>query len=173
MEFTPKQIAEECGVSVRAVTKKAEQNGTKKNGGRWIFTETERKALVSHFKRNETELQEQKQNQTEQKTELPDDKTEQVPDETERNGTARFSLELIQEQMREQQKTIAALNERLAAQDDHIKSLLEINKQLTETNKALSAANAVNVAADKGELLIGKPIEEEPKKKGFFARLFG
>lgn len=166
MEFTPKQIAEECGVSVRAVTKKAEQNGTKKNGGRWIFTETEREALVSHFKRNETELQEQKQKQTEQKTELPNDKTEQ-------NGTVRFSLELIQEQMREQQKTIAALNERLAAQDEHIKSLLEINKQLTETNKALSAANAVNVAADKGELLIGRPIEEEPKKKGFFARLFG
>lgn len=63
---------------------------------------------------------------------------------------------------------IAAYQEQVTALTNQVSSLLE-------TNKALSAANAVQIAADKKEKLLAEPKEEpqEPKKKGFWARLFG
>lgn len=76
------------------------------------------------------------------------------------------------------QSIVNSLQEQLTTKDKQIESLERIveNQQkqisnLVETNKQLTAANTIQVAADKQEFLLTDVIQE-PKKKGWLARLF-
>ena len=86
----------------------------------------------------------------------------------------------------ENQRYMSLLEDQLKAKDEQIKRLQETIEgqqrtieKLTDANKALSGSI---VAKDAQQLLEAKPIQEqqgqqeqpqEPKKKGFWARLFG
>lgn len=167
--ITVREIADELGKTPQGVNKYLRTSGLQKkvvkDGNRNLLPDDVAETVRNHF---------QKPTETETKTETPvseQDKHESAPD-----NTPDIVIETLTEQLKVLQHQLEVCEGQLEIKDKQITALTEALANANETNKALSAANAVQIAADKKEILLAPPSDEEPpkeKKKGFWSRLFG
>ena len=156
-----KDLAKLCGVSEQAIRQFYSRNSFTKANGKWQPTEQEIESLLSYYHVDVSQAA----------------KADESPSESDSDVISILGEQLsaLQEQLRIKDKQIEDLQSTVNKQADTINGLIE-------TNKALAASNAVQIAADKKELLIAPQeseqeqsvTSEQPKdKKGFWARLFG
>lgn len=108
----------------------------------------------------------------EQSQEPEQDQEEPLPQHPNNSDIEKMLIESFERQLAAKDKQIEELNKQINAIQQQLDKAQEQIGGLLETNKALSAAQAVTTAADKKEILLAEKAEE-PKRKGFFARLFG
>lgn len=108
----------------------------------------------------------------EQSQEPEQDQEEPLPQHPNNSDIEKMLIESFERQLAAKDKQIEELNELIKVAQKQLDKAQEQIGGLLETNKALSAAQAVTTAADKKEILLAEKAEE-PKRKGFFARLFG
>lgn len=171
--MTVKELSEELEITPQGINKYLRKSGLQeqaiKDGNRFLLPDELADTVRNHFRaKSETKLETETVLETE--NENKNDTFDQF--ENEKNVSSSdaaiqalvVQLTLLQQQIEIKDKQITALTDALATAN--------------ETNKALSAATAVQIAADKKEVLLAAPQEgeEKPKeevKKGFWSRLFG
>ena len=164
--YTPKELAEKCGVTKRAIYKAADRLGIEKCGGRWVFSDDDARDLLDYYRTKEQKEQKEPEKEPlepekEPITDLEPKKELNEPGFANKgnkeNGTEAALLE-----------TIAILKEQIEELKRDKEDLMRDKEHLREENKALLLLNA----ADEKEVLLAEPKPQE-EKKGFFARLFG
>ena len=108
----------------------------------------------------------------EQSQEPEQDQEDPLPQPLNNSDIEKMLIESFERQLAAKDKQIEELNRQIKVTQQQIDKAQEQISSLLETKKALSAAQAVTTAADKKEILLAEKAEE-PKRKGFFARLFG
>lgn len=188
--YTPKEIAKTCGVSTRAIYKTADRLGIFKSGGRWVFSADDAEKLFAHYgvsrKTNQTEPETEPlepENEPLAENEPENELTEQN-EPTKRNFANQTEPENEQNELETEQtepseaisalvETIALLQEQLKIKDKQIEDLTRDKEHYRKESERLLANVSVLNVADKKEVLLAEPKPQEPKKKGFWARLFG
>lgn len=189
-QYTPKEIAKICGVSTRAIYKTADRLGIFKRGGRWVFSSDDAEKLFAHYsvsrKTNQTEPETEPlepENEPFAETEPENEPLEQT-EPNKRNFTNQTELENEQKEPETEPieqseaisalvETIALLQEQLKIKDKQIEDLTKDKEHYRKESERLLANVSVLNVADKKEVLLAEPKPQEPKKKGFWARLFG
>lgn len=193
-QYTPKEIAKICGVSTRAIYKTADRLGIFKRGGRWVFSSDDAEKLFAHYSVS------RKTNQTEPETEPlepeneplaenePENELTEQNEPTKRNFANQTELENEQNELETEQtepseaisalvETIALLQEQLKIKDKQIEDLTRDKEHYRkESERLLANVSLLNVADKKEALLIEQTSQDgqqNVKKKGFWARLFG
>lgn len=180
--YTPKELAEKCGVTKRAIYKAADRLGIEKCGGRWVFSDDDARKLLDYYR-----TQEQREQKEPEKEPLEPEKEPITDLEPEKElSEPGFANQGNKENQKEEQRepkgtigteaalleTIAILKEQLAVKDRQIEDLMRDKEHLREENKALLGNVSLMNAADKKEVLLAEPKPQE-EKKSFLARLLG
>lgn len=147
--YTIRQIADAIGYTKPSVSNAIKELGITpaKNGNTNILTQEQAEMIAAHF------------GKTLQETAANDEATN-----SDSEKVLKQYIELLEQQ--------------LAAKDELLLKQQETINQLVDSNKALSAS----IAANEAKALLMQPIQEqeqqeeaaqEPKKKGFWARILG
>ena len=168
--FSTSEVAARIGYTRQSVNNAIKELGLEvmKTRKGYRLTAQQANAIAKYFGKEasfEDKAEEQGQEQ-EQGQEEP------LPQPLNNNDIEKMLIESFERQLAAKDKQIEELNKQINAIQKQIDKAQEQIGGLLETNKALSAAQAVTTAADKKEILLAEKAEE-PKKKGFFARLFG
>lgn len=187
MNYKVKDLADKCGVSVTSIhnfIKRPEyKERVKVVKGATLIPEDIAKAALDYFGIDE-EIFTQEPEKTETKEEpQPTEQEIKIAFLEEQKASfdgqiddLRQQLATLRDQLTEKDKQINFLLEQIKESQEQIKLALEQNTDLSKSNRALSEAHAVEVAAEKKEIILAESQEEKkPKeeKKGFWARLFG
>lgn len=160
--YTIREIALAIGYTKPSVSNAIKELGITpaKNGNTNILTQEQAEQIANHFG----------------KTLDSKDVTSKSKDETEIERQHQQYVSLLESQLKAKDEQIKSLQETMAGLQSTVTGLQETIDNLISTNRALSASVAVK---DAQQMLEAKPIQEkeeqpqEPKKKGFWARLFG
>lgn len=170
--FSTSEVAARIGYTRQSVSNAMKELGleVKKTRRGYRLTAQQADAIAKYFGAEasfEDKTEEQGQSQ-----ESEQDQEEPLPQHPNNSDIEKMLIESFERQLAAKDKQIEELNELIKATQQQIDRAQEQIDSLLETNKALSAAQAVTTAADKKEILLAEKADE-PKKKGFFARLFG
>ena len=176
--YTPKELAEKCGVTKRAIYKAADRLGIEKCGGRWVFSDDDARDLLDYYRTKEQKEQKEPEKEPLEPEKEPITDLEPKKELNEPGFANKGNKENQEEEQKEPKGTIgteAALLETIAILKEQIEELkrdkedlMRDKEHLREENKALLLLNA----ADKKEVLLAEP-KPQKEKKSFLARLLG
>ena len=153
-----KDLAKLCGVSEQAIRQFYSRNNFTKVNGKWQPTEQEIESLLSYYQVNVSQVA----------------KADESPIESDSDVISILGEQLsaLQEQLKIKDQQIEELQSTISKQQGTIDNLIETNSNLVASNKALAATTALNTAAEKKELLLEQPSEQEqeveqPRKRTF------
>ena len=168
-KLTVAEYAKLHDISVQAVYKKVDRLKTveEERNGRYITL------IIVDDEGQETSKQEIKPDSTGNSTSTPQDSTPEFkPDST--GELNQEIIEVLKQQLQEKDKQIERLQEENKAQFERFTELLYRSQQLEAlTHKLLEAGDLEpEPLQDKDNDNPEKTDQEQPKKKGFFSRLF-
>lgn len=168
--FSTSEVAARIGYSRQSIANAMKELGleVKKTRKGYRLNAQQADAIAKYFGK-EASFEDKAE---EQSQEPEQDQEEPLPQHLNNSDIEKMLIESFERQLAAKDKQIEELNELIKVAQQQLDKAQEQIGSLLETNKALSAAQAVTTAADKKEILLAEKAEE-PKRKGFFARLFG